>query len=389
VGDVSNKPTLSIVIPCLNEEKTIGLVVQDALIGLAKLGIKGEILVVDNASSDESRVIAVQYGAVVVQANRKGYGEALMAGINAAQGEWVCIADADYSYDLSDLNLFRDSITNGADLVVGNRFAGGIEKGAMPFLNRYVGNPILSQLGRFLFNSKIKDFHCGMRAFSKTSIQALNLHASGMEFASEMILKAELSGLQVEQVAIKFRKDKRDRKPHLHRWRDGLKHLLFMLAYNPKMLFLIPGIGIFLSSSLALGRLYFGDIGYRNTLFSSGTMIAFAISALVGAQMIWFGILSKFVLMSKNLIVNQQTWLELRNIVSSIYFPLMSAFLFLVGFVLEILAIKTWAQNDFGPLVPQEVVRNSVIALFLMVLGIQNVLGHFLSSLITIRTLID
>jgi glycosyltransferase involved in cell wall biosynthesis len=225
---------LSILMPCLNEAETLGSCIKAAQGFLAKNHIAGEIIIADNASTDGSQEIARDCQVRLVNAPIRGYGAALLAGIAEARGQYIVMGDADESYDFSDIGLFLARLREGYDLVMGNRFKGGIEPGAMPFLNKYVGNPILSSIGRLLFGSPCKDFHCGLRGFSTEAVRRLDLRTTGMEFASEMVVKATLSEQRITEVPTRLRKDGRSRPPHLHRWRDGWRHLRFLLMYSPR-----------------------------------------------------------------------------------------------------------------------------------------------------------
>src|SRR5580693_7351747 len=250
--------------PCLNEAETVATCVRKAMGFLAESGISGEVLVADNGSTDGSQALATEAGARVVPVSDKGYGNALMGGIMAARGKYIIMGDADDSYDFTNLMPFVDELRKGADLVMGNRFAGGIAPGAMPPLHRYLGNPVLSFIGRLFFRSKIGDFHCGLRGFNRDSVLALNLQATGMEFASELVVKAALYGQHVTEVPTTLAKDGRSRPPHLHTWRDGWRHLRFLLLFSPRWLFFLPGL-VLLIAGLAIGAMVV--IGFQSVLF--------------------------------------------------------------------------------------------------------------------------
>jgi glycosyltransferase involved in cell wall biosynthesis len=224
---------VSVVLPCLNEERTVGRCVVKARESLRELGLRGEVIVADNGSSDRSHAVATENGARVVCVATRGYGSALQAGIGAAQGRFVIMADADDSYDLTKLGPFIESLQQGNDLVVGNRFRGGIRPGAMPWLHRYVGNPVLTGILNLFFHSGVGDAHCGLRAFRKDSVQRLGLTTTGMEFASEMVIKACLNRQKISEVPIVLHPDGRDRPPHLRSFRDGWRHLRLLLLYCP------------------------------------------------------------------------------------------------------------------------------------------------------------
>jgi len=236
---------LLIVMPCLNEARTIAACIDKAHGFLERAGVVGEVVIADNGSTDASRDIAVTHGARVCQVKEMGYGAALRGGIGAARGRYVIMGDCDDSYDFSCLDDFVLKLREGYDLVMGNRFRGGIAPGAMPGLHRYLGNPVLSGLGRLFFSNDVGDFHCGLRGFSKGAIEALNLRTTGMEFATEMVVKAALRGLRVTEVPTTLAPDGRTRRPHLRTWRDGWRHLRFLLLYSPDWLFLYPGLALF------------------------------------------------------------------------------------------------------------------------------------------------
>jgi len=240
VSDVID-PEVSVVMPCLNEALTLRVCIEKATRNLSAQGIAHEIVIADNGSTDGSQQIARDAGARVIDIPIKGYGAAIMGGIHAARGRFVIMGDSDDSYDMANLHPFVEALRKGPQLVMGNRFAGGIEKGAMPFLHKYLGNPVLSFLGRLMFKSPLRDFHCGLRGFERQAILDLNLRTTGMEFASEMIVKSTLNGLRITEIPTTLSPDGRDRRPHLRTWRDGWRHLRFLLLYSPRWLFLIPG----------------------------------------------------------------------------------------------------------------------------------------------------
>src|SRR6267154_1346802 len=257
---------LSVVMPCLNEKATVGVCVKKALNAMERHGIRGEVIVADNGSTDGSREIAAQFGARVVPIEARGYGSALRGGITAARGRFVLMGDADDSYDFSQLDLFVGKLREGNDLVMGNRFQGGILPGAMPPLHRYLGNPVLTGIGRLFFKSPVGDFHCGLRAFRRDAIERLDLRTHGMEFASEMVVKATAFGLRVTEIPTTLSPDGRDRAPHLRTWRDGWRHLRFLLLYSPRWLFLYPGMALFVlgavvSTLLLPGPVMIGNVG--------------------------------------------------------------------------------------------------------------------------------
>src|ERR1700687_1494634 len=240
--------------PCLNEAETLATCIQKARRAIEKDGLSAEIIVADNGSTDGSQVIASELGARVVPVARKGYGSALIGGINAARGRFVIMGDADDSYDFTSIAPLIDKLREGFDLVVGNRFRGGIEAGAMPWSHRWVGNPVLTFISRVFFHTPVGDAHCGLRGFRKDAYEEMRLRATGMEFASEMVIKASLKRMRITEVAVKLRPDGRTRAPHLRTWRDGWRHLRFMLLFSPRWLFLYPG-AVLLAAGVVLSLL--------------------------------------------------------------------------------------------------------------------------------------
>src|SRR6201985_1278555 len=273
--------------PCLNEAETVATCVRKAVRFIADSGISGEVVVADNGSTDGSRQLAENAGARVVPIPERGYGNALMGGIIAASGEYVIMGDADESYEFTNLMPFITELRKGADLVMGNRFQGGIAPGAMPPLHKYLGNPVLSSIGRLFFRSKIGDFHCGLRGFNRDSVLALNLQATGMEFASEMVVKATLAGQRVTEVPTTLAKDGRSRPPHLRSWRDGWRHLRFLLLFSPRWLFFYPGlvlliVGLGLGAAVATGPLTIGGVSLDvDTLVACGACVDIGFQAIL------------------------------------------------------------------------------------------------------------
>lgn len=282
----SEKLELSIVLPCLNEERTVGACITQARTFLRAHRIKGEVIVADNGSEDRSVKIAKQKKAVVVHVSEKGYGSALRAGFEAAKGKYVIMADADLSYDLVHLMPFIEKLREGYDLVMGNRFEGGIKKGAMPWHHKYIGNPILSFIGQAFFKTPAKDFHCGLRGFTRKAIQRMNLQTTGMELASEIVIKASILGMKVCEVPTTLAPDGRDRPPHLRSFRDGWRHLRFLLIYSPRWLFFYPGLILVILGSVFSLILFFGpvNIGFRfidfHTFIAAGTLLFLGISMI-------------------------------------------------------------------------------------------------------------
>ncbi|MCP9950318.1 glycosyltransferase family 2 protein [Actinomadura madurae] len=284
---------LSVVMPCLNEAETVETCVRKTIGFFEDKGIDGEVVIADNGSTDGSQQLARDAGARVVPVIDKGYGNALMGGIRAARGRYVAMGDADDSYDFTTLGPFLDELRDGADLVMGNRFKGGIADGAMPPLHRYLGNPVLSFVGRLFFGSKIGDFHCGLRAFDKDAILRLGLQTGGMEFASEMVVKATLQGYDIREVPTTLSPDGRTRAPHLNTWRDGWRHLRFLMLYSPRWLFLIPGL-VFMTLGLVAGiALSTGPVTVGEIAFDVDTLVGASAALVIGFQAVLFALLTK------------------------------------------------------------------------------------------------
>jgi len=287
------RPKISAVIPCLNEEETIGICVEKAFRAFDEMGVKGEVVIGDNGSTDNSRKIAEQLGARVVGQPQRGYGAALMAAIDAAWGDYIIMADADDSYDWLNLAPFIKKLDEGADVVMGNRFAGGIKPGAMPFLHRYLGNPVLSLLARIISKAPVGDFHCGMRGFTKDAYDKMNLKTHGMEFATEMVVRAARAGLKIAEVPIVLYPDKRSRPPHLRSFQDGWRHLRFIMTYGPNYLYLVPGGALFILGVLLQALLFSGPVTVFNLYMGVHFLALGCLMALVGFNVINLGVLAK------------------------------------------------------------------------------------------------
>ncbi|TGQ50996.1 glycosyltransferase family 2 protein [Mesorhizobium sp. M1C.F.Ca.ET.193.01.1.1] len=292
-ADDVGAPLVSAIIPCLNEERTLGICIRKALDVFAKRDIKGEVVVGDNGSTDRSVEIAESLGARVVHQRVKGYGAAISAAAEAARGKYLIMADADDSYDWSSLGDFIDALEGGAELVMGDRFAGGIEPGAMPALHRYLGNPVLSTIARWLHHSPIHDFHCGMRGFTRDAFRRMGARSPGMEFASEMVINAHRAGLVIREVPIKLYPDKRGRPPHLRSFRDGWRHLRLIVAHAPNTMYLIPGATLLVAGVAGLAILAAGPIRIGGWYFGIHFVALSAMATLIGLSAILFGMLAK------------------------------------------------------------------------------------------------
>ena len=376
---------VSVVLPCLDEAETVGRCIERAQQALDKLGVAGEVVVADNGSSDGSPDIAAQLGARVVGVPEAGYGAALLGGIAAARGRYVVMADADDSYDLSHLAPFLDALRAGNQLVVGNRFAGGIEAGAMPWLHRYIGNPVLSRLGRRFFPSPVRDFHCGMRDFDREAILQLDLRTTGMEFASEMVVKATLHGLRVTEVPTTLSPDGRTRPPHLRSWRDGWRHLRFLLLYSPRWLFLYPGLALMLTGFLVGLWLLPGGRTIGRVGLDVQTLLYAAMAIVIGFQAVVFAIFSKVFATSEGLLPPDPRWGRAFQYVTLETGLLVGGILVIFGLVGSAFGFFRWGAEDFGPLNASDSLRIVIPSLTALVLGSQVILSSFFLSLLGLR----
>jgi len=365
--------------PCLNEAQTVQICVAKALAFLAKRGIAGEVLVADNGSTDGSRSLAAAAGARVIEVADKGYGAALLGGIAAAQGRYVIMGDADDSYDFTDLDAFLDRLRGGFELVMGNRFQGGIQPGAMPLLNRYLGNPALSFIGRTLFASPVGDFHCGMRGFDRRAIQGLGLRAAGMEFASEMVVKASLARLTIAEVPTTLSPDGRRRAPHLRPWRDGWRHLRFMLLRSPQWLFLYPGLSLAAAGLVGTGVLMRAPLRFPGVFtLDINSLLYFAIAALLGVQITYFGLFAMAIARRMQMNIVRGLPERLLRWASQGGAILVGLGATAAGLGGAAYAIVQWGHSSFGPLVPSEMMRITIPAVMALAVGTQIVFGGFL-----------
>ena len=371
---------VSVVIPCLNEAETIETCVAKARTGLEEVGVPGEVVVADNGSTDGSQELARAAGARVVPAVERGYGAALMAGIEAARGRYVVMADADDTYDLTALRPFVESLQNGHDLVLGNRFAGGIAEGAMPRLNRLIGNPILSGIGRLFFRAPVGDFHCGLRAFRRDAILGLRLSSPGMEYASEMVVKATLAGLRIGEVPTTLVPARTGRRPHLRPWRDGWRHLRLLLLYSPRWLFLYPGIALFLLGLGVTIALLPGAITIGRIRFDVHTMLYAQTGAVLGFQTIIFAVFAKVFGISQGLLPENPRLTKIARRVSLELGLAVGAVLVLAGVVGSVLAVFRWGQSSFGHLNYESTLRIAIPSVGLFVIGFQTIVASFFLS---------
>ena len=377
---------LTILMPCLDEALTIETCIRKARAYLKKRGIVGEILIADNGSTDGSEHLAEAAGARVVHIASRGYGAALIGGIEAAKGKFVIMADADDSYDFADLDAFMERLRHGIKLVMGNRFLGGIMPGAMPALNRYLGNPVLSFLGRRLFASAIRDFHCGIRGFDRQAILDLQLRASGMEFASEMVVKASLAQLSIAEVPTRLSTDGRGRAPHLRPWRDGWRHLRFMLLRSPQWLFLYPGLlltffGLAGATTLTITPIQF----LGGVTLDINALLYFCIAAIVGVQITFFGLFAMAMARKIKLQITHKLANSLLRLVSLEIAIVAGACLVGVGVSGALFAVLQWGHSSFGALVPSSMMRITIPSVTTLAIGTQIVFGGFLLGFVEIE----
>ena len=372
--------------PCLNEEQTIGICIQKALSFLKKSNINGEVLVVDNGSSDKSvSIIKSFFDVRMIVADKKGYGYALVTGIKNAAGNWIIMGDSDDTYNFENLEGFISKLREGYDIVLGNRFSGKIETGAMPFLHKYFGNPVLSFLGRLFFKVPVGDFHCGLRAAKKSQLQNLNLICGGMEFATEMIAKAALYKLSIAEVPITLYADKRDRLSHLRTWRDGWRHLRFMLLYSPAWLFLYPGIFLLVFFGIITTMLFISPLQIGKIVFDVHTMLYAGLGVIVGFQFILFYIFTKIYVTTHGLIPPVQRFENSYN-----YFNLerglfIGFLVFTSGVLIAFLSFLDWQHVDFGHLNTSVTLRKVIPSIVLIIIGLQIIFSSFFMSVLGLK----
>lgn len=372
---------LTIVMPCLNEAKTIAKCVRDALGFLQSHGVQGEVLIADNGSTDGSQQLAQEAGARVVHVPQKGYGAALLGGISAAQGRYIIMGDADDSYDFVNLAPFLEKLRGGAQLVMGNRFKGGIAPGAMPFLHRYLGNPVLSALGRLFFRLPVGDFHCGLRGFDAQAIRSLHLRAPGMEFATEMVAKASFAKLRVEEVPTTLKPDGRGRPPHLRTWRDGWRHLRFMLLFSPLWLFIGPGLVLGLLGLLGIGLLAGGPVSWGNVGFDVHTLLFSAVAVILGFQALQWGGMVRWLAAESGMRPLSSGWVSaLTRGIQLEHALIAGAVMLALGVLWSWRLLAGWAAADFGSIDSPHVLRQAILACTVMVLGCQCIGGSLCAA---------
>jgi glycosyltransferase involved in cell wall biosynthesis len=374
---------LTIVMPCLNEEETLQTCISKARGFLDGNGVDGEVVIADNGSTDGSREIALAAGARVVEVPEPGYGSALMGGIKAAYGRYVIMGDADDSYDFTSLMPFLEKLRDGNQLVMGNRFKGGIEPGAMPPLHRYLGNPVLSGVGKLFFRSSIGDFHCGLRGFDKKAIEGLDLQTTGMEFASEMVVKATLQDLRITEVPTTLSPDGRTRPPHLRSWRDGWRHLRFLLIYSPRWLFLYPGIlFILIGTVVMLAEIIGGPIKVGRTGFDINTMLYAALFIVLGVQILYFALFSKVFGITNRLLPEDPRVSSVLSFFTLEKGLVIGGMLTLLGVIGLVSAIVIWGSESFGAMNTSHIMRLTIPSFTLTVIGIQTVFSSFFLAIL-------
>ena len=376
---------ISFVLPCLNEALTIAYCVQECITAIRASGVSGEVVVADNGSTDGSPEIAARAGARVIHVAARGYGSALISGIQAARGKYVLIGDSDMSYDFSQMPRFWEQLRHGADLVVGCRMprgGGTIQPGAMPLTHRYLGNPLLSLLGRIIFHIDLVDFHCGIRAFERERILALGLQTSGMEFATEMIVKARLAGLGIKQVPVTLRPDGRNRPPHLQTWQDGWRHLRFMLLHAPRWLFLYPGFALTAFSLGTFILLLSGPVVITKIRFDVNTLLVMAAGILAGFQVMVLGLFSEIFSRRFGLLPPSKLTERILGIGLFEKGIAIGGGILVAGFLYLIFARLKWKSTGFGNLSYPDTLRLTIPAVVGMCLGVQIMFGGFLLAVL-------
>jgi glycosyltransferase involved in cell wall biosynthesis len=381
-GDVVE---LTIVMPCLNEAETLEKCIRKARRFLTESGVNGEIVIGDNGSTDGSQALAGRDGARVVDVPVRGYGSAVFHASLAARGRYVIMGDSDDSYDFGALGPFLAKLREGYDLVMGNRFLGGIRPGAMPWKNRYIGNPILSSIGRLFFNCPARDFHCGLRGYSAEAFRRMNLCTTGMEFASELVIRATLRGMLITEVPTTLDPDGRSRPPHLRPWRDGWRHLRFMLLFSPRWLFLIPGLILMIVGVAGVASLWRGDIAVGGLHLGVHTMLYAAMTLAIGYQTVIFSVFTKVFAISEGLLPEDPVLNKIFRYVTLESGVIAGLVLLVLGAAGTISAFSYWSARSFGPLNPEKMLRLVIPAAFTFMLGCQTILSSFYLSVLGLR----
>jgi len=371
--------------PCLNEAETLAVCIRKARSYLAESGVSGEILIADNGSTDGSQQIAETEGARVVNVTARGYGAALIGGIEAARGTYTIMGDADDSYDFTRLGPFLDQLRAGSDLVMGNRLKGGIEPGAMPASHRYLGNPVLSWLGRLFFHIPIGDFHSGLRGFNTERIRALGLSTLGMEFASEMVVRSALAKYEITEVPTTLAKDGRSRPPHLRTWHDGWRHLRFLLIYSPRWLFLYPGLVLLGLGLTGIVVLFPGQLRVGNSTLGIHTFVAACMLVLIGVQAVTFGAIARRYTTLRGLLPPSTRYSPILKALTPERMLVMGLIIFLVALLGLVWSLWQWIAVDFGPLTDDRILRVLTLGFTGIAAAVQLWLAAFLASLMEIN----
>ncbi len=375
-------PEVSLVMPCLNEEETLPICLRKAQATIQRLHLDAEIVVADNGSTDRSVEIAESMGARVVHQPLKGYGNAYLAGFAAARGKYLIMGDSDDSYDWTDIGRFLEPLRQGYDMVMGTRLKGTIEPGAMPFLHRYLGNPVLTGILNLLFRTGISDAHCGMRGFTREAYERMHLHTTGMEFASEMVIKAGKARLRIAEIPITLHKDARTRKPHLRTWRDGWRHLRFMLMYSPAGLFLVPGLVLLILGVLLLAVLYPGPIHVAGREIDVHSMILGSLLTILGTQVIVTGLSAKIYSYERHFDRFDPVLRGLARHFNLERGLVLGLLIFLAGFALDLVVAVEWIRSGFGPL---NALRQAILGSTLLAVGTQVVFSSFFLSMLSVQ----
>jgi hypothetical protein len=373
-------PEISVLIPCLNEEDAVGTVVDQAWEGITRSGRPGEVIVVDNASTDRSAEVAAEHGATVVREERPGYGSAYLAGLAVAQGEYIVMSDADETYPLRDLAPFVERLAAGDGLVIGSRFEGAIHGEAMPWLNRHVGNPILTGLLNLLFGVKVSDAHCGMRAVRRDALATLDLHSTGMEFASEMVFKAFRRELRVSEIPIDYYPRVGESK--LNRFGDAWRHVKFMLLYSPSWLYFVPGLLLLLFGAVGAVALATGPVTILGRSWQIHTLFACIAAILLGTQIVQLGVFAR-AFAASHLGESDRLIEWARGRITLEHGLALGGLLLLGGVVTLAVIFVGWALDGFGALAHEYA---TAIGFTLVALGTQVMLGSFFVGLLTMRT---
>ena len=376
---------LTILMPCLNEAETLAVCINKARSFLTEHCISGEILIADNGSTDGSQDIAKSLGARVVDVPERGYGAALIGGCNAACGKYIIMGDADDSYDFTNLMPFVERLRAGDDLVMGNRFKGGIKKGAMPPLHRYLGNPVLSGIGRIFFKVPIRDFHCGLRGYNVGRIRELDLRTTGMEYASEMVVQAAINKYKISEVPTTLSPDGRSRPPHLRSWRDGWRHLKFLLMYTTNWSFFVPGLFCFLAGLIASVTLIITPVRIGNIGFDVNTLVYMVVLLIMGVSIISCGVISN-VYAIKSRFIPATRFIAIYDKITANSGSLMGTILIFAGLCGGIAGVLFWREHSFGVIDPRESLRIALPSLALIVIGVQCISTAFLIDIIRIKT---